>query len=93
MAKPDWGALQNQFLTEHAKTKISPKAWCEANGLNYTSARRYIKLPAQNDTQSAQKKCALRRVRKTVKVLLRLSRRRRKPVAKRKVAPKKAKAF
>ncbi|CVA06557.1 terminase small subunit [Serratia marcescens] len=56
MAKPDWGALQNQFLTEHAKTKISPKAWCEANGLNYTSARRYIKLPAQNDAQSAQKK-------------------------------------
>lgn len=56
MAKPDWGALQNQFLTEHAKTKISPKAWCEAKGLNYTSARRYIKLPAQNDAQSAQKK-------------------------------------
>lgn len=55
MAKPDWGALQNQFLTEHAKTKISPKAWCEAKGLNYTSARRYIKLPAQNDAQSAQK--------------------------------------
>ncbi|HAT3847651.1 TPA: hypothetical protein I8639_001550 [Serratia marcescens] len=56
MAKPDWGALQNQFLTEHAKTKISPKAWCEAKGLNYTSARRYIKLPAQNDAQSAQEK-------------------------------------
>ncbi|MDR8492663.1 terminase small subunit [Serratia nevei] len=56
MAKPDWGALQNQFLTEHAKTKISPKAWCEAKGLNYTSARRYIKLPAQNDAQGAQKK-------------------------------------
>ncbi|CVE75931.1 terminase small subunit [Serratia marcescens] len=56
MAKPDWGALQNQFLTEHAKTKISPKAWCDENGLNYTSARRYIKLPAQNDAQGAQKK-------------------------------------
>lgn len=68
MAKPDWGALQNQFLTEHAKTKISPKAWCEAKGLNYTSARRYIKLPAQNDAQSAQKKCAVRRVRKFQKI-------------------------
>ncbi|WP_447875612.1 terminase small subunit [Serratia fonticola] len=51
MAKPDWGALQNQFLTEHAKTKISPKAWCEANGLKYATARRYIKLTAQGDVQ------------------------------------------
>lgn len=46
MAKPDWGALQDQFLAKHAKTGISPKEWCEAQGLNYTSARRYIKKPA-----------------------------------------------
>lgn len=32
MAKPDWGALQDQFLAEHAKTGISPKEWCEARG-------------------------------------------------------------
>ncbi|MGQ7951994.1 terminase small subunit, partial [Providencia huashanensis] len=25
MAKPDWGTLQQQFLTEHAKSGISPK--------------------------------------------------------------------
>ncbi|EKN4773926.1 terminase small subunit [Yersinia enterocolitica] len=56
MAKPDWGALQNQFLTDHAKKNISPKAWCEANGLNYATARRYIKLSAQDNAQSAQKK-------------------------------------
>ena len=43
MAKPDWGSLQRRFLAEHAKTGISPKEWCEAQGLNYTSARRYIK--------------------------------------------------
>ncbi|MEO2349432.1 terminase small subunit, partial [Salmonella enterica subsp. enterica] len=56
MAKPDWGALQHQFLAEHAKSGISPKDWCEAQGLNYTSARRYIKKPtAQNAQQSAQK--------------------------------------
>ncbi|MEB5748438.1 terminase small subunit [Leclercia adecarboxylata] len=54
MAKPDWGALQDQFLAEHAKTGISPKEWCEAQGLNYTSARRYIKKPAAQKT--AQKK-------------------------------------
>ncbi|WP_353613949.1 hypothetical protein [Mangrovibacter phragmitis] len=53
MAKPDWGELQQRFLSDHARNGISPKLWCEAQGLNYTSARRYIKLPAQ---KSAQKK-------------------------------------
>lgn len=54
MAKPDWGALQDQFLAAHAKTGISPKDWCEEQGLNYTSARRYIKKPTAQKT--AQKK-------------------------------------
>ncbi|EPJ0400934.1 terminase small subunit [Providencia rettgeri] len=53
MAKPDWGTLQQQFLTEHAKSGIPPKEWCEDQGLNYATARRYIKRPA---AQSAQKK-------------------------------------
>lgn len=52
MAKLDWGTLQQQFLTEHAKSGISPKEWCEDQGLNYATARRYIKRPA---AQSAQK--------------------------------------
>lgn len=53
MAKPDWGGLQRQFLSEHAKSGITPKDWCEAQGLNYSSARRYIKkLAAQNSAQS-----------------------------------------
>ncbi|HDR2863400.1 TPA: terminase small subunit [Enterobacter asburiae] len=57
MAKPDWGALQKRFLSDHAKTGISPKEWCEAQGLNYTSARRYIKNPtAQSAQKTAQKK-------------------------------------
>ncbi|SQS01307.1 terminase small subunit [Escherichia coli] len=30
MAKPNWGALQHQFLADHAKTGISPKEWCDA---------------------------------------------------------------
>ncbi|CAM7664845.1 terminase small subunit [Atlantibacter hermannii] len=56
MAKPDWGELQQRFLSEHAKTGISPKDWCEAQGLNYATARRYIKKPAaQNAQKSAQK--------------------------------------
>lgn len=52
MAKPDWGELQQRFLSEHAKTGVSPKEWCEAQGLNYATARRYIKKPT---AQTAQK--------------------------------------
>nr|WP_235845312.1 terminase small subunit [Morganella psychrotolerans] len=44
MAKPDWGMLQQRFLTEHAKSGISPKEWCEEQGLNYSTAKRYIKI-------------------------------------------------
>lgn len=63
MAKPDWGALQDQFLAEHAKTGISPKEWCEAQGLNYTSARRYIKKPtAQKTAQKKVRKSAQRQM-------------------------------
>ncbi|MEB1072896.1 terminase small subunit [Citrobacter freundii] len=57
MAKPDWGELQQRFLSEHAATGVSPKEWCEAQGLNYATARRYIKKPtAQNAQKPAQKK-------------------------------------
>ncbi|MEG6347942.1 terminase small subunit [Enterobacter hormaechei] len=57
MAKPDWGVLQQRFLSEHAATGVSPKEWCEAQGLNYATARRYIKKPAaQRAQKSAQKK-------------------------------------
>ncbi|HGN3019020.1 TPA: hypothetical protein ACKR4E_006464, partial [Pseudomonas aeruginosa] len=55
--KPDWGTLQQQFLTEHAISGISPKEWCEDQGLNYATARRYIKKPtAQSAQKIAQKK-------------------------------------
>ncbi|HAT4606201.1 terminase small subunit [Citrobacter freundii] len=57
MAKPDWGELQQRFLSEHAATGVSPKDWSEAQGLNYATARRYIKKPsAQNGQKPAQKK-------------------------------------
>ncbi len=60
MAKPDWGELQQRFLSDHAATGVSPKDWCEAQGLNYATARRYIKKPsAQAAQKPAQKeKCA-----------------------------------
>jgi len=44
MARPDWGSLQEQFLSDHAQSSISPKDWCEAKGLNYSSGKRYIKI-------------------------------------------------
>ena len=56
MAKPDWGAIQNEFLADHAISGISPKDWCEARGINYATARRYIKKPAQSKSaQDAQR--------------------------------------
>lgn len=60
MAKPDWGALQDQFLADHAKSGISPKDWCEAQGLNYASAKRYIKVTnyGANSQKKAAKKAA-----------------------------------
>lgn len=64
MSKPDWGELQQRFLSDHAVTGVSPKDWCEAQGLNYATARRYIKKPtaqkpAQKKLRTAQKeKCA-----------------------------------
>ncbi|MBW4214367.1 terminase small subunit [Enterobacter cloacae subsp. cloacae] len=54
MAKPDWGVLQQRFLSEHAATGVSPKEWCEAQGLNYATARRYIKKPSAQTAQTAQ---------------------------------------
>ncbi|WP_320704934.1 terminase small subunit [Enterobacter asburiae] len=54
MAKPDWGELQQRFLSDHAATGVSPKEWCEAQGLNYATARRYIKKPSAQTAQKEQ---------------------------------------
>nr|WP_227655320.1 hypothetical protein [Klebsiella pneumoniae] len=48
--------MQHQFLAEHAKTGISPKDWCAAQGLNYSSAKRYIKVTTYG--ANSQKKSA-----------------------------------
>ncbi|UAN55354.1 terminase small subunit [Serratia sp. JSRIV004] len=66
---PGWGALQKQYLADYARSGISPAAWCKAKGLNYATARRYIKYPskdaqsdahntAQKELRTAQKKTA-----------------------------------
>ncbi|HDO1314689.1 terminase [Aeromonas veronii] len=55
MAKTDWSSVAAQYQSAYAKTGISPKVWCEQHGLNYQSARRYIKVSdAQTDEKIAQ---------------------------------------
>lgn len=71
MAKPDWGELQQRFLSEHAATGVSPKEWCEAQGLNYATARRYIKKPtAQTSQKPAQKKMRTAQKEQSAEVLV-----------------------
>ncbi|EOY8496498.1 terminase small subunit, partial [Providencia stuartii] len=51
----------------HAKSGISPKEWCEEQGLKYSTAKRYIKIA--NGSANSQKKSANetanKRIRKT----------------------------
>lgn len=54
MAKHDWGALQIAFLADNAETGITVQEWCAQHGLNYQSARRYIKPRAAQTAQTAQ---------------------------------------
>ncbi|HHQ6551501.1 TPA: terminase [Serratia fonticola] len=58
MAKHDWKALQAEFLAENAATGITAQQWCESRGLNYQSARRYIKLRAAQSAQNKQRNTA-----------------------------------
>ncbi|WP_224055538.1 hypothetical protein [Vibrio penaeicida] len=63
MAKTDWAQLQTQFERENRENGVGAREWCEQHGLNYHSARRYIKVrksapckSAQTGRQSAQRK-------------------------------------
>ncbi len=55
MSRPDWGALQQEYIAEYTRSGISPVAWCEARGLNYATARRYIKKPSKNAQTEVRK--------------------------------------
>ncbi|HCD2036981.1 TPA: hypothetical protein NBJ69_004811 [Klebsiella pneumoniae] len=56
MTKKEWDELQAQFLADHARTGIKLKEWCKARGIEFNSARRYIKTrTAQNAQEDAQK--------------------------------------
>ncbi len=55
MSRPDWGALQQEYIAEYTRSGISPVAWCEARGLNYATARRYIKKTPKNAQKEMRK--------------------------------------
>ncbi|MGU5727609.1 terminase [Aeromonas jandaei] len=58
MAKTDWAQLNAEFLQEHEATGISAAAWCESRGLNYNSARRYLKSRGQSPAQPEKSRVA-----------------------------------
>ena len=45
MAKKDWNALQIEYIKAYAKTGVSIMDWCKKKGLNFATAKRYIKKP------------------------------------------------
>ncbi|MBS6026362.1 MAG: terminase [Haemophilus pittmaniae] len=45
MAKKDWDALQIEYIKAYAKTGVSIMDWCKKKGLNFATAKRYIKKP------------------------------------------------
>lgn len=45
MAKKDWNALQIEYIKAYAKSGVSVMEWCRKKGLNFASAKRYIKKP------------------------------------------------
>ena len=58
MAKTDWAQLNAEYLQEHEATGISAKDWCDSRGLNYNSARRYLKSRGQSPAQPGESRIA-----------------------------------
>ncbi|MCX7132246.1 terminase [Aeromonas sp.] len=58
MAKTNWAELNAEFLQEHEATSISAKDWCDSRGLNYNSARRYLKSRGQSPAQPCKSRVA-----------------------------------
>ncbi|MDD2341446.1 MAG: terminase [Tolumonas sp.] len=54
----DWNAINQLFQIETERTGVSAKEWCEQNGYNYQSARRYLKTRAQSVTTSKTSRTA-----------------------------------
>ncbi|EEY2422699.1 terminase [Escherichia coli] len=83
MSRPDWGALQQEYIAEYTRSGISPVAWCEARGLNYATARRYI----EKLRKMRRKKCAKLRKKVREKKLRRLRKGRTENLRKKRLYP------
>lgn len=59
MAKTNWSALQIEYIKSYAKTGLSVPEWCKKKGINYSTAKRYIKKPetAFAQMQNCEKNC------------------------------------
>lgn len=57
MSRKDWDALRQEYIAEYTRSGISQEEWCKAKGLNYNTARRYLKKPT-NDAQTEERKTA-----------------------------------
>jgi hypothetical protein len=55
MARKGWDELQARFLADHHETGIPPKDWCEREGLNFASAKLYIKIAGYKSANSQKK--------------------------------------
>lgn len=67
MAKTDWESAARLFAIESDRTGVSAKDWCEQNGLNYQSARRYLKTRAQSAATSKASRIAAQSSKKSQK--------------------------
>lgn len=45
MARKDWSALQIEYIKAYARTGVSIMEWCRKKGINFATAKRYIKKP------------------------------------------------
>lgn len=68
MAKTDWDSAAKLFALENERTGISVQDWCKQNGLNYQSARRYLKTRSQSGaTRKTSRTAAQSSAKKTKK--------------------------
>ncbi|HCI3132202.1 TPA: hypothetical protein NOV55_004334 [Klebsiella pneumoniae] len=67
MTKKEWDELQAQFLADHARTGIKLKEWCKARGMEFNSARRYIKTRTAQNAQEGAQETAQKKVRNAQK--------------------------
>ncbi|HDM8198721.1 TPA: hypothetical protein P0E36_004905 [Vibrio harveyi] len=58
MAKTDWKSVKKQYVKEVGETGVDLKAFCVRNGLNYSTARKYLnnKLLEDNGIEIEQKR-------------------------------------